>query len=107
VSVPSDKRSVTSWLPTIQQELACSTWEDYERKVRNHVLPHLGRIPLQTFDATALTPFYTHLLEHGRFLGKQSAGLKLRAVRCIHTVVHAARHDVVNGAASSSIRQFG
>jgi len=83
------------WLPTIQRELARSTWEDYERKVRNHVLPHLGRIPIQAIDATALNRFYTHLLEHGRLIGKQSPGLKPRTVRYIHTIIHAALDDAV------------
>ncbi|MDE3207047.1 MAG: site-specific integrase [Acidobacteriota bacterium] len=83
------------WLPTIHRELARSTWEDYERKVRNHVLPHLGRIPIQALDAVALNRFYTHLLEQGRLLGKQSPGLKPRTVRYIHTIVHAALDDAV------------
>jgi integrase len=83
------------WLPTIQRELARSTWEDYERKVRNHVLPHLGRIPIQALDAVALNHFYTHLLEHGRLLGSQSPGLKPRTVRYVHTIVHAALDDAV------------
>ena len=83
------------WLPTVQRELARSTWEDYERKVRNHVLPHLGRIPLQALDAIALNRFYTHLLEQGRLLGTQSSGLKPRTVRYIHTIVHAALDDAV------------
>jgi integrase len=83
------------WLPTIRRELARSTWEDYDRKVRNHVLPHLGRVPLQTLDATALNRFYTHLLERGRLVGKQSAGLKPRTVRYIHSIVHGALDDAV------------
>jgi integrase len=85
----------TDWLPTIQRELARSTWEDYERKVRNHVVPHLGRIQVQALDAVALNRFYSHLLEHGRLLGKQSSGLKPRTVRYIHTIVHAALDDAV------------
>ena len=85
----------SDWLPTIQRELARSTWEDYDRKVRNHVIPHLGGIPIQALDAIALNRFYTHLLEHGRLLGKQSSGLKPRTVRYIHTIVHAALDDAV------------
>jgi hypothetical protein len=83
------------WLPTIQRELARSTWEDYERKIRNHVLPHLGRIPIQALDAITLNHFYTHLLERGRLRGTQSPGLKPRTVRYIHTIVHAALDDAV------------
>lgn len=83
------------WLPTVQRELARSTWEDYERKVRNHVVPQLGRIQIQALDAIALNRFYTHLLEHGRLMGKQSSGLKPRTVRYIHTIVHAALDDAV------------
>jgi integrase len=86
---------VEDWLPVVQRELARSTWEDYERKVRNHVVPHLGRLPIQALDAIALNRFYTHLLERGRLLGKQSSGLKPRTVRYIHTIVHAALDDAV------------
>jgi integrase len=86
---------INDWLPTIQRELARSTWEDYDRKVRNHVLPHLGRIPIQALDAVALNRLYTHLLEHGRLLGTQSPGLKPRTVRYIHTIVHAALDDAL------------
>ena len=86
---------VEDWLPTVQRELARSTWEDYERKVRNHVLPHLGRLPIQALDAMALNRFYTHLLERGRLLGTQSSGLKPRTVRYIHTIIHAALDDAV------------
>ena len=86
---------VEDWLPTVQRELARSTWEDYERKVRNHVLPHLGRLPIQALDAMALNRFYTHLLERGRLLGTQSPGLKPRTVRYIHTIIHAALDDAV------------
>lgn len=69
--------------------------EDYDRKVRNHVIPHLGGIPIQAIDAIALNRFYTHLLERGRLLGKQSSGLRPRTVRYIHTIVHAALDDAV------------
>ena len=83
------------WLPAVRQDLARSTWESYERNIRNHVIPALGTVQLQQFDGAILNRFYATLLESGRKRGRQSPGLKPRTVRYIHTIIHAAFDDAV------------
>ena len=83
------------WLPAIRRELAESTWESYERNVRHHVVPTLGALRLQAIDGSILNRLYASLLTSGRIRGKQSAGLKPRTVRYIHTIIHAALDDAV------------
>jgi integrase len=83
------------WLPAVRHDLARSTWESYERNVRNHVVPILGALQLQQLDGAVLNRFYASLLESGRKRGKQSPGLKPRTVRYIHTIIHAAFDDAV------------
>jgi integrase len=83
------------WLAAVRHELARSTWESYDRNIRNHVIPILGGLRLQQVDGSVLNRFYATLLEVGRKRGMQSPGLKPRTVRYIHTIVHAAFDDAV------------
>ena len=86
---------VEDWLPARRAQLAESTWGSYERNVRHHVIPNIGGLRLQALDGTALNRMYATLLKSGRKRGQQSAGLKPRTVRYIHTIVHAALGDAV------------
>jgi hypothetical protein len=81
------------WLPAQRHDLARSTWESYERNVRNHMIPALGGVQVQQLDGGILNRFYAEFLESGRKLGQQSPGLKPRTVRYIHTILHAALDD--------------
>ncbi len=83
------------WLPAVRRELAASTWESYERNIRVHVVPRIGLVQLQQIDGALLTRFYGDLLDSGRQRGNQSAGLKARTVRYIHTIVSGALGDAV------------
>lgn len=83
------------WLPSVRLSLAESTWESYERNIRNHVIPNIGHLQLQSLDGAVFNQFYASLLESGRIIGKQSPGLKPRTVRYIHTIIHAALDDAV------------
>jgi integrase len=83
------------WLPVVKRTRAQSTYEDYERKLRNHVIPALGRIQLQTVDATMLNKLFNDMLTNGRKRGRQSPGLKPRTVRYTATIIHAALDDAV------------
>ena len=83
------------WLPAVRHNLARSTWESYDRNIRNHVVRGLGALQLQQLDGAVLNRFYATLLESGRMRGAQSPGLKPRTVRYIHTIVHAALDDAV------------
>lgn len=86
---------VDDWLPVVKRRLAESTWESYERNVRNHIVPKIGYVQLSALDGTILNRFYADLLESGRLRGNQGPGLKPRTVRYIHTVIHAALKDAV------------
>ena len=83
------------WLPAARRRLAESTWESYERNVRNHIEPRIGRIQLSALDGAMLDRFYAGLLETGRLRGSNGPGLKPRTVRYIHTILHAALKDAV------------
>lgn len=83
------------WLPAQRRELAETTWESYERNIRHHIIPRIGGVQLQALDGVMLDKLYTDLLLEGRLRGKQSAGLKPRTVRYIHTIIHAALDDAV------------
>jgi integrase len=85
---------VDDWLPAMRRELEESTWEDYERKVRLHVVPYLGGAQLQTIDAGSLNRLYANLLAGGRRDGRPG-GLSPRTVRYIHAILHGALDDAV------------
>ena len=83
------------WLPAVRRQLAASTWESYQRNVKLHISPRIGGVQLQQVDGALLNRLYAGLLEDGRKLGKQSAGLKPRTVRYIHTILSGAFDDAV------------
>lgn len=83
------------WLTAVRHELARSTWESYERNIRNHIAPRIGGVQLQQIDGSTLNRFYGLLLSEGRLQGKQSDGLKPRTVRYVHTILSAAFDDAV------------
>lgn len=58
---------VDEWLPTRRPPvLEASTWHSYDRYIRLHVIPHIGRIPLQKLSPVDLNHLYRLLLESGR-----------------------------------------
>ncbi len=63
------------------------TYQGYERMVRNHLIPTLGRTRVK-----ALTP--THL--RGLYRQKTDAGLSARTVGYIHATIHNALEQAVN-----------
>lgn len=80
------------WLPTTKRSVRASTWDSYDRTLRNHVIPRIGTVPLQNLAAAHLDHLYTELLETGRLDGKQG-GLSPKTVRYIHTTLHKALKD--------------
>jgi integrase len=83
------------WLPAVRRELADSTWESYARNIRLHIRPRIGGMQLNQVDGGVLNRLYSDLLEGGRRQGQQSAGLKPRTVRYIHTILSGAFDDAV------------
>ncbi len=54
------------WLPVRRTDLEQSTWHSYEQKIRLHVIPHIGALPLQELTPTDLNHLYRKLLDGGR-----------------------------------------
>lgn len=82
-----------AWLPAIRGSVEPSTWESYERNVRNHLLPALGDIRLQALTPDDLSALYATLAESGRRDGR--GGLSARTIQYCHTILHRALADAV------------
>ena len=57
---------LTEWLRTIEPTVRPSTFDSYERNVRNHVIAHIGIVRLTKVDAGVLNGLYALLLASGR-----------------------------------------
>ena len=95
---PADKISfgdylTERWLPLKQAQLRPSTFHSYRRNVELHVIPAIGRIPLQKLAPEDLDTLYANLLGNGRRNG--NGGLSVKTVRSIHLVVHKALKDAL------------
>jgi len=80
------------WLPLQQSRLRPSTYDDYRRMIRLHVIPTLGRIALHKLAPEDLDSLYARLLRSGRRDGKDG-GLGVKTVRKVHLVLHKALSD--------------
>jgi integrase len=83
---------VDRWLPIQQAKLRASTYDSYRRNIDLHVLPALGRRPLDKLTAEDLDVFYATLLTSGRKDGKPG-GLAAKTVRNIHLMLNKALVD--------------
>lgn len=54
------------WLKAIEPTVRPSTFESYERNMRNHVIAHIGAVRLTKVDAGVLNGLYATLLATGR-----------------------------------------
>jgi integrase len=84
---------LSRWLsgPLKTRNLKHATIEQYERQVRNHIVPALGRVKLQRLTAHMLQDLYDE---------KMASGMAPGSVRQLHVVLHSAlshahKHDVV------------
>ena len=57
---------LAEWLRAIEHTVRPSTFESYERNVRNHVIAHIGSTRLTKVDAVVLNGLYAYLLSAGR-----------------------------------------
>lgn len=74
------------WLVGVQPALRPQTFSAYERIVRVHLIPHLGRIRLHQLRPLRLQKLYAQLLE---------GGLSPKTVRNVHGVLHRALEQAV------------
>jgi integrase len=73
---------LTRWLTdTAKHTVRPSTFESYERLVRKHVIPHIGKVKLARLSAQDLSRLYSSLLDQG---------LSPRTVQYVHAIIHRA-----------------
>jgi integrase len=81
--LPSDRYTVrqhfTGWLESVKATLKPRTHQRYEQLIRLHVLPVLGKAPLNKLTPQDLRRLYS---------GRQDAGLSSTTVHQLHAVVH-------------------
>ena len=82
---------LAEWLPATEPTLRASTLQSYEMNVKNHIVPHVGSVPLQKLTPSHLNSLYAHLLATGR--RDHRGGLSSKTVRYIHTIIHKALQD--------------
>ncbi len=82
------------WLPAKRAQLRASTFDSYERNVRNHVVPRIGSVQLQRLTAEDLDGLYADLLTDGRRNGS-GGGLSAKSVRYIHGIIRKALADAM------------
>ena len=81
-----DDLTVADWAERWLREVAVnnvrpSTLENYQRDVRKHIIPQLGRVPLRRLKPSAIAEFYRDLA---------AAGTPASSVRAVHLRLHSA-----------------
>ncbi len=75
-----------SWLNSIKASKRLNTWLGYEQLIRNHVIPHLGKIKLKDLSPDQIQTFYNHLL---------ATDVGAYSVIKIHILLHSALEQAV------------
>ena len=85
----STRDYLLDWLEVyVKVNLRRSTYLGYQRIVKNHLLPHLGEIPLKDVTPMSIDRLYAFLLQNGRADGK--GGLSAKSVLYTHRVLNEA-----------------
>ena len=77
----------------VKVNLRASTYLGYRRIVKNHLIRHLGELPLKDVTAMSIDRMYAFLLQHGRADGK--GGLSAKSVLYTHRVLNEAMEHAV------------
>ena len=93
---------VDSWLPTMRTQVKPTTWDNYERMLRLHVIPVLGHRALCQLTSMMLNGLYADLMASGNRRGLTTGGLSPKTVRHVHTTVHKVIADAVDAGLISS-----
>ncbi len=74
-----------------------TTQDCYENRIYDHIIPEIGKIPLNRLTQNDLQQFYARLKRNGRkrFVEKFGAGLSDRMVRSCHTTCRSALQKAV------------
>lgn len=76
-----------------------STQEDYETRIYNHIIPKIGKIPLNELTQNDLQKFYNSLKKDGRLRYRETLGegLSDRFVRSCHANCRTALQRALRG----------
>ncbi len=84
------------WLPAVKATVRATTYLSYEGHVEIHIIPELGRFPLQKLTGAHINAFYLKLLREKKRLGDEEVPKYAPAtVRRIHATLHRALRDAV------------
>lgn len=83
---------LSQWLEGHAVEVKPKTHEDYRRIIDDYVVPHIGRLALQSVRPATLSALYAKLAKEG---GKGGRPLSPRTVAYVHAVVRKALNDAV------------
>ena len=81
------------WLPAIESTIRPTTFLSYRGHVECHLVPALGRVPLQQLTGAQINAFYAKLMSQGANDGKRK--ISPSTVRRIHATLHRAMKDAV------------
>ncbi|HHU87405.1 MAG TPA: site-specific integrase [Peptococcaceae bacterium] len=80
---------IKQWLVDyMKPSLRTTTWASYDHIAKLHIIPVIGKIPLNRLTTSDLQKLYSEKLANGRVDGK--GGLSIRTVRYIHQIIHGA-----------------
>ena len=83
----------SEWLPAIRATIRPTTYSSYECHVERHIIPTLGRLPLNKITGAHLNVLYAKLLAKGGDEGERP--ISPSTVRRIHATLHRALKDAV------------
>jgi len=86
---------VDRWLPIQKARVRPTTYDGYRRSIDLHVLPRLGRRPLDRLTIEDVDLLYATLLTEGRIRRSGPPGLSPKSVRNIHVMLNKALNDAV------------
>lgn len=78
---------LTAWLEGVRLTVRPRTYQSYEQLVRDHLIPHLGRVRLDRLQPQRVAQLYARL---------SAAGLSPKTIRNVHQCLHRALEQAVN-----------
>ena len=89
---------VDEWLSAIRATVRPATLDKYMRDLHNHVVPHIGHLPLSRVDGPTLNKLWATLAESGRAVRRpdgEPAGLSPKSVQNVAMTLHRVLKDAV------------
>lgn len=81
------------WLKTYAVNLTPCTYSGYKVNIEKHIIPHLGKIPLQKLQPIQIQKFYNEILEKEDEASKDK--LSASSIRYIHATLRKALNDAL------------